>query len=281
MRSKELRLGMTGSVACLVASCAWMTACSHSSAGTTADAGAAPSASAAPPSPPPSAAAAPSVVDKALSFLSGGPFEGDITMTITPESRPAFTQVFEVKGERLRMNTPPAANGDHMYVVTDYAAKKIMTISDTKKTATFMNWDDVSGIAAAAKQKMQTGAPVATGRKDIVAGYVCDVYETVSTAGDKNEACIARGLHFPRMGSSGTWLGALEGDDWFPMRVDAMNPIDHKKTHMEVTRVEKKSLPESTFAIPAGYKSQDMEDLLKGLPNAPNAKGGGKGHSHK
>jgi hypothetical protein len=62
------------------------------------------------------------------------------------------------------------------------------------------------------------------------------------------------------------------------MRVDAANPIDHKKTHMEVTRVEKKSLPESLFAIPAGYKSQDLDDLLKGLPNA---KGGGKGHSHK
>jgi hypothetical protein len=198
-------------------------------------------------------------------------------MTVTPESRAAFTQVFEVKGERLRMNTPPAANGDHMYAVMDYGAKKIMTISDTKKTATFMSWDEVSG-AAAAIQKKQNGAPVATGRKDIVAGYVCDVYETVSTAGDKNQACVARGLHFPRMGSSGGWLGSLEGDDWFPMRVDAASPIDHKKTHMEVTRVEKKSLPESVFAIPAGYKSQELDDLLKGVPNA---KAGGKGHAHK
>jgi hypothetical protein len=273
IRMKSILVNAPGA-ACLVASYACVAGCSHPSAGTTADAGVAQAASATP-SATASAPSTPSVVDRALSFLSGAPFEGDITMTITPETRPPFTQVFEVKGDKLRMNPPPSPSGEHSYVVVDYAAKKMMSISDTKRTALFMNWDEVTGAAEAIQKKQAAVAPVDTGRKDVVAGYVCEIYQNGDPTGDKGEACIAKGIRFPRVpGASGSWLAASLGDDWFPMRVDSRNPVDKTKNHMEVTQVDKKSLPDSIFAIPPGYKSTELDDLVK-------AAGKGKGHSRK
>jgi Domain of unknown function (DUF4412) len=277
--TKLVRLAMSSfriPSAAFVVSCAWALGCDHTSAGTAADAGVAATPSATP-TPPPSATA--SVVDKALSFLSGGQFEGDITMTLTPESKAPFTSVFEIKGDKVRMNTAPTGNGDRNYSVVDYGAKKIMAISDSKKTAMVMNWDSIMGAAAAFQKKQQQNvAPVATGKKDVVAGYVCDIYKNIDPGGGgTREACVAKGLRFPQMESSNSaWLSTLGGDDWFPMRVDTKSPVDKSRLHMEVTQVDKKSLADSVFAVPPGYKTMDVDDLGKIPGGKP-----GKGKSHK
>jgi hypothetical protein len=252
--------------AAAIAVWACLVACSHSSAESTtkATASATPSATAAP-----SAAPTSSVIDKALSFLSGGPFEGEITMTISPENKPQITSVYDIKGERLRASTPAISGGEHTYSVLDFGAKKVFVISEAKKTAMSMNWDEMMGIAAAAQKRQAANPPVATGKKDVVAGYACDVYQLTEANGEKSEACLAKGIHFPRGPSTGGWLEAL-GDDVFPMRSDSRNPTDKSKFHMEVTKVEKKPLDDSLFAVPAGYKTESVEDAMKQL-------GGGKG----
>jgi uncharacterized protein DUF4412 len=243
----------------IVATFASLAACSHSSDGATADVVVAASASASA-SPAPSATS-PSVVDKALSFLSGGPFEGEITMSITPEVRPAFSTVFDVKGEKMRFSAPSSALGqERRYSLVDFGNKKMVDISDTNKTAMILNWDEVMGAAAARKKPSVT--PVATGRKDVVAGYVCDIYQNNDPSSGGGEACVAKGIHFPHGLVQGSWIESL-GDDWFPMRVDTKSPVDEQKLHMEVTKVDKKPLDDSLFAIPPGYETESLGDIMK------------------
>ena len=113
----------------LVTQCAWLVACSHSSADSTVDAAAAATATA---SAVPSASASPSVVDQALSFLSGGkPFEGEITTTMTRAGKPPTVLVFTTKGTKGRFSESPPT-GDFSYVIEDFASNKATTVSDSK-----------------------------------------------------------------------------------------------------------------------------------------------------
>jgi Domain of unknown function (DUF4412) len=261
---------LTGAV---IATTACLAACSHSSAEATpnATASATPSAAAAP-----SATSTPSVVDKALSFLSGGGFEGEITMAMTPENKPPTSSVFDIKGEKLRVSAPAMGNGERMYTIIDFGAKKMWLVSDTKKAAMTMNWDEIMGIATAAQKRQVGNPPVATGRKDVVAGYACEIYQTTDPNGEKGEACLAKGIHFPRGGiTKGSWLDSLE-DDLFPMRVDSKSPVDKGKLHMEVTKVDKKPMDDSLFVPPAGYKTESMEDAIKQLGGGKAPPGKGK-----
>jgi hypothetical protein len=258
----------------LVTSCA-LAACSHSSADSTADVAAAATATA---SAAPSASASPSVVDQALSFLSGGkPFEGEITTTMTRAGKPPMVLVFTTKGTKGRFSESPST-GDVSYVIEDFASNKATTVSDSKKTAMVMSTD---GIYGAYKGKKIT--PVATGASKVVLGYSCDVYQIPGGGGpgmdasDKGEACVAKGLRFPQQ--SNPWLTEVNGGDAFPMVVSWTDATGKEKSHWEVTKVDKRSPDDSLFVVPAGYKTQSIDDVLKGLGNG--GKPPGKGRPHK
>jgi hypothetical protein len=228
---------------------------------------------------------APSIVDKALTFLSGGPFEGEVTMTNTstfdaqhahgmtpPAAGPqTMTIVYQVKGDKMRFNTP-TGGAEAGYVIFDVPAKKMTTISDAKKTAMVMSLDPTGGgIAQAAASGKSTVDK--TSQTDTVAGYSCDVYKIAETNGDKSEACLAKGIHFPQMGKGANWLGDL-GGDVFPMRVVTTDPTGKEKNRMQVTKVERKTLDDSLFTVPAGYKVMNMDDMMKAFSGM----GGGAHH---
>jgi len=225
------------------------------------------------------------IVDKALSFFgSSTPFEGDITMNITPATGTPQTIVYEVKGDKMRFNAPAGGPaGESGYVIFDMSGKKLTTISDSKKTAMVMSMDGANAMAA--KAGMAANAPKATvekGGTDTVAGYSCDIYKISEVSGDKSEACLAKGIRFPSFGkgASASWLGDIGGDgNVFPMRVVTNDPTGKQKEKMEVTKVEKKSLDDATFTVPAGYQTMNMDDMMKsfggmrgGMPNLANMK---------
>jgi hypothetical protein len=239
------RLATTGNA--IVALCTCLAACSHL-------AGKDKGADAGPPATAGSAGAAgtgSSTANGAPSLLSGGAFEGDISLTLTPEGKPPEIMFFEVKGDKVRFVMTPSV-GDIAYVITNYATGESTSISDTKKTATLMN---MSKLWAKAPQK--DIGPVPTAR-DVVAGYACDVYRLDDGKGEKGEACVAKGIRFPQLAND-PWLSSL--GDVFPMRVDRTDATG-KKSHMEVTKVEKKTLGDALFAVPAGYKTVNLDDLM-------------------
>lgn len=205
-----------------------------------------------------------SILGKALSFLSGGPFEGAITMNMTSAGK-TETMIYEVKGDKMRFDRP--AGPDSGYAIVD--GKKITSVDDKKKMAIVMDMNAMptaGGAAAAAAAKKPNIEK--TGKTDTVAGYSCDIWKITEDNGNKTEACLGKGIAFPAFGKSNDWTAELMADKSFPLRAVTTDASGAEKNKMEVTKIEKKSLDDSRFQVPAGYQVQNMEDMMKALGGA-------------
>jgi Domain of unknown function (DUF4412) len=212
----------------------------------------------------------PSVLDKALSFLSGGPFEGEITMTTSGGGNDqTHTVVYLVKGQKMRFNTPVRApGGGNAYVIVDSSTKKMISVTDSNKTAMVMDMNNnPMNPAGGAQAALAAAAPKATvdktGKTDTVAGYSCDVWKATSDNGDHSDLCVAKGISFPDFGTKQVWTSYL--GDGFPLRAVTTDAAGKEKHRMDVTKIDKKSVDDSQFAVPAGYKTMDMGDMMKNL----------------
>jgi hypothetical protein len=230
----------------LVASCAPIAGCNHLSAKDTGVAASSDTTA--------TATTGPSVVDK---IVLGSPFEGSITMTVTGTK--GFVLDFEVKGSKARfVQSPPI--GDSAYTITDYAEKTVALVSDAKKSVTIMNMDMLSQ-GGAAKKKLAEEPMDKTG---VVLGYACDFHRVTWPNGDKSEGCLAKGIHIPQIAANNAWLG-FGGGDSLPMRNVTMDASGKEKSRMEVTKIDRTVPDDSRFVAPAGYKTQTLEDMEKGL----------------
>jgi len=106
------------------------------------------------------------------------------------------------------------------------------------------------------------------GTTEKIAGFDCDDYEITSSKGQSMRACIAQQLGhflFPQIGSMGrgtgnapAWTKAFGTKPGFPLKVWSPNG----DVAMEVTSVERGSVPASMFEIPEGYI--DMSAMMRG-----------------
>ena len=202
-----------------------------------------------------------SVVDKALSFLGGGPFEGEITMNVTEPGKPPHTITYDVKGTKMRFDAPaeagPMGGG---YVIFDTTNKKMTAVNDARKSAFVMDMNGAGpmgmqnpAIAQAAQKKPNIEK---TGKTDTVAGYSCEIWHVTDDTGS-GDVCVAKGISFPKMGRQAPgWQSMLE--DSFPLRAVMKDTAGKEKDRMEVTKIEKKSLDDSKFQVPAGYQTMNM-----------------------
>ncbi len=222
------------------------------------------------------------IASKAFSLLSpaGAPFEGEITMSSTHSGKPTpEIQIYEAKGDKLRFDDP----AKHSYMIMNAADKKIIEVDDAKKTAMVIDLDQMQKMA----DQMTHGphAPPGTGvddedttidmsgGTDVVAGYSCDKWKVTETNKvthkvRKTDTCLAKGIGFPDMSmghsSAKSWTSKLVADKFFPLRLTTTE--DGVETmHMEVTKVDKKTLAATRFEVPAGYTVTDMAEMMKGL----------------
>ena len=116
---------------------------------------------------------APSLLDKALSFVSGGPFEGEITMNVTNKDKPVETVVYMVKGPKMRFNMPEKRPGESGYAIFDTTTKKVTTVIDSRKMAMVIDLNGAMGNMATRAANAQGNSHVdRTGKTDTVAGYL-------------------------------------------------------------------------------------------------------------
>jgi hypothetical protein len=206
-----------------------------------------------------------SLLQSAMSFLSGGPFEGEITMAVTSVGKPPQTIVYEVKGQKMRF-VAPSSRGVSTYTIFDGSTRKLMTVTDAQKTVMVVDLNGPMPTAAGAG-----GGKAAidrTGKSDTIAGYSCDVWKVTEPGGEKTDLCVAHGIAFPSMGQgSGTWMSEL--GDGFPLRAVTTAPSGVEKTRMEVTKIDKKTIDDAQFTVPADYKTMDMSAMLGGLIKRP------------
>ncbi len=206
------------------------------------------------------------IIDKALSLVGAAPFEGEITMSSIEPTKPAKTITYDVKGTKMRFEAPDSAGPmSGGYVIFDTTSKKMTAVQDAKKTAMVMDM-------GAMGQGLPPGTPPAgpkptvdkSGKTDTVAGYSCEQWKISDPGGERTDVCVAQGISFPVMGRhGGGWMSQL--DNSFPLRAVSYDSAGKEKSRMEVTKIEKKSLDDTMFQVPAGYTTQDMGEMMKNL----------------
>jgi hypothetical protein len=221
------------------------------------------------------------VVSKGLSFLTGGPMQGEMDILMKSEKSNGTMKLF-AKGtkQRVEMNMnetgASAAGAPKMgAMIMDDVKKEMILLDDEKKTAMIMKLDaegkpsTPGGPSGTTPTKADAPECKPTGKSDTVAGYDCNICVT-EAADSKTEACIANGLSFLGVGGKSSF-GALAGKAaGFPLRaVKTAKSDGHEIERMEVTKIERKNIGDDKFQIPPGYKTMDMAEMFKGLGGPP------------
>jgi hypothetical protein len=201
-----------------------------------------------------------------------------------------------VKAGKLRVDVPEglakgvAGNplGDKGYAIFDSGAKKLTIVSDAKKEAILMDLNNsgkaLSGLTPGAPG--HPGAPATpskitkTGKTDTVAGYSCEYWDVTS---DHKEGTVCMGSDGPSwftlpttgIPAAQAWMGDLLDGKHFPLRfIGYAKDGTTEENRIEITKIDKKSIDDSSFQVPAGYKTIDLEKMMQGIPGMPAVPGG-------
>jgi len=233
-----------------------------------------------------------STLSSSSSAPGGGAFEGEITSKTFIGDQTMETR-YAIKGERNRIETHfPQAGAQAGLMQTsvtlmDLSSRSTTMLFPKSKTYMTMNWGDMAEeITKGAGKDSTIDFPkvTSTGKTETIAGLPCEHW----LIGDKTDVCMAKGLGYFGGGGSGGILDKLKNlalRDKIKAQLDA-NPEFSKfveggafplkmaniengqpKTIMEVTGVERKSLDDSLFTVPADYKKTEIPGTL-GIPGA-------------
>lgn len=196
------------------------------------------------------------------------PFQGVVTGSYYDESgKPAMDYTQTIKGRRMR--TDMAVGGMEVSSLFDYDANTMTSIMHTQRVYMVMNLNKAAGSAG------NPSAPriTATGQSETIAGLRCDHY----LIGDKQDVdiCAAKGMGFGVPQGRGPMGRGQPGnlpveyeqlarqfkDGFFPMKMEHVEG-GRRRLVVLVKTVERKAIPDATFAMPAGY----TEMKIPGMP---------------
>jgi hypothetical protein len=199
-------------------------------------------------------------------------FEGRIHMEITgAKKKDALPMDFSMKGQKVRIDMVGQNTGKHGGglggMIYDVGAQEIFILMDMDGQKTYMRRSMAKDIEKATQKGQMGAVPVATGRTEVIAGYPTAEYRSTSENGDVTEMWLAKGLGtfmsmngqspMGRGAPSPEWEKFAREGNFFPMRVVSLNKKGKEETRMEVTKVEKTSLPDSLFSVD-GYNEFKM-----------------------
>jgi hypothetical protein len=239
-------------------------------------------------SPAPSASAGP-LAGATLSMLTSG-FEGEID-GFTQKPGAAQTPIsLLLKGDKIRFDVPEDMAkrggqflGEKAWGVYDTAGKKMTVVSDAKKTAIVIDLNSgkpVGGFGppGAHGPGQPAGPPpkiVKTGKYEMVAGYKCEDWEI--TSGQKEGTlCVAEqgvswlSLPLSVLPSDRAYMAELLDGHHFPLRyISYAKDGATEEQRIEVTKIDKKSLQDGEFQVPAGYNVMDLDKMFAGMQGMP------------
>jgi len=223
-----------------------------------------------------------------LSALSGGGFEGIIAMKMGGENQKGAEMTYFLKGQHTRIEVNAAGTPEGQGVMLwDLEGAKMTTLIPSRKMYMTMDMKETAASLKEATKETSKGEEerkfpklTPTGKTETIAGYSCEHW----LIGDKQEMdmCVAKGLgYFGMGGQTGGGFGSVKSlmfnpkllaaaaahPEWvkflqggaFPLKMTAM---EDGKVHMtmEATRIERKPLDDSLFAIPPDYKELNMKN---------------------
>jgi len=241
---------------------------------------------------PNSTSSSPSSASSLSSAPSGGEFEGQITSKMFVGDRTMETR-YAIKGARNRIEALfPQGDAQASLVQTsvtlmDTSSGTMTMLFPQTKTYVTMNGGEMAEEMTKGEGKdplFDFPKVTSTGKTETIAGINCEHW----LIGDKTDVCMAKGLgYFGGGGPSGILdkLKNLALRDKIKAQLDA-NPEFAKfveggafplkmaqvengqsKTIMEVTAVERKSMDDSIFTVPADYKKTEIPGMPGTLPS--------------
>jgi hypothetical protein len=198
--------------------------------------------------------------------LSAASFEGKVSFKMTAGKDKPQEITYSIKGDKVRMEMPGAKGSGGM--IMDMTKKEAVMLMDEQKAYMVM----ALPVDAVAKQNEDVKLEK-TGETEKILGHTATKYIVTSKEG-KTDLWLADGLgnfmgfsSSPMGGKGGgapkAWERVLAGKELFPMRVVGNSGKDTFR--MEVTSIEKTSLPDSLFNPPPGYQKFDMGGMMKGM----------------
>lgn len=230
--------------------------------------------------------------------LTAASFEGKVSMKMTSGKGQSQDITYNIKGDKVRMEMPGQKGMGGM--IMDTTKKEMTMLMDEQKMYMVMS---MQGAVDAAEKKSEDVKLEKTNETEKILGYTATKY-VVTDKNTDTELWLAEGLgtfmSFSNKSPMGrgrgspaaqAWEKALEGKDLFPLRVVGMDKGGSSKGkgaekskdgkgkggkegggnetfRMEVTAIDKSSLPDSLFVPPAGYQKFDMGGMggmMKGL----------------
>jgi hypothetical protein len=214
------------------------------------------------------------------SALSAGSFEGKVTMTISSSGSKDAPQTmnYSIKEGYLRVDMAAMKGGGAF--ITDFKKREMIIIMDQQKMYMVKDLPDPASYQKPAGSRPMA-APASTpsdvsfkdtGQKETIAGYECEKYEVTSPRGTTDiwatdQLGMFGGLNMGggmghRSAAPSAWESVIKGSGFFPMRV--VSNDGGKKFKLEVTQVDRESLPDSLFAPPDGYRKFDLGAMMSG-----------------
>jgi len=207
-----------------------------------------------------------------------GTFEGKVTMSVTTGLKDGPQTVnYSIKEGYLRVDTATAKGGGA--IITDFKNKQILILMEQQHMYMVK---DLNDLAAQPRPPSATAAPTGaaatgttsfkdTGVKETILGYPCEKYEVTSPRGTTEIWATDQLGTFAGLSMAGgpgrhgtpppAWESVIKGSGFFPMRVVS---ADGKGFRLEVTSVEKASLPDSLFMAPEGWRKLDLGAMMGG-----------------
>jgi hypothetical protein len=228
----------------------------------------------------------------ASSVSGGGAFEGEITAKMFTDDQPEDFR-YAIKGNRMRLETQLSpGSAESGVALMDSSAGTVTMLIPQRKT--FMDMNDMNfgqmtrEMMAPGDEKDSSGDFLkvsSTGKTETIAGFKCQYW--LFGPKQDTEVCLANGLGY--FASAGGGPGILDKLTNLGMRDKIKAQLDanpefakfveggafplkiveiengQSKTFMEVTRVERKSLDDSLFKVPADYTKMEIPGM-QGMP---------------
>ncbi len=225
-------------------------------------------------------------------------FEGDITIVAksAKERRPVPPITLTVKGNKMRSDLPEGMEaaphmGERAYAIADTATKKLDVVVDEQKMAMEMDLatmsEQLKKMHPAEKHEAENKTPptvTKTGHMDTVAGIQCEDWEFKNDKGERGRVCVSSQstswLSIPSLGlpTEHLWAKELFDGQHLPLRMIGYDAAGAEESRLEVTKLERKPVLDSTFAIPAGYRTMDFTQMMAGVQGMMAGMMGGAQH---
>jgi len=233
-----------------------------------------------------------------LAFLEG--FEGEIDATFKksgPAAEPASVAAL-IKSGKFRFDIPEKLGegaaarmlGPKAYAIFDSGAKKVSVVSDTRKQVIVIDMDRSAEKlkSLGSRGEPGVGAPqgpppkiTKTGKTETVAGHSCEDWD-ISSDHREGTACVAHegiswfSLPAAVIPAERAWMLELLDGKHFPLRfVSYGKDGTTEETRLEITKLDKRSLPDSTFQYPPEYRVMDLDQMFQAFGGMPGGMGGG------